>query len=180
MGRLRQTGQAVSCCDFLCVLRAGLRLAAAAAFAQSGGVSAARTQKPAADEAAKEGQKKIDEIAEASPRSDRPGRQPGMRLARPPGGQPALAGRSRHRLSPSRPLRPLWLPRRRISRPLSAAWSARAISIPRPRKRLNGRVHACWLNPALPPDAAAAAANGRRAGNVRRNRTRADGVYLPC
>ncbi len=42
----------------------------------------------------------------------RPGRQSGMRLARPAGGQSAVAGRSRHRLPASRSLRPLRLPGR--------------------------------------------------------------------
>ena len=39
----------------------------------------------------------------------RPGRPPRMRLARPAGGPPDVAGRSRHRLPPPRSLRPLRL-----------------------------------------------------------------------
>ena len=50
---------------------------------------------------------KLDEFAEAGKAPGRPGRQSRMRLARPAGGQPAVARRSRHRLPPSRPLRPV-------------------------------------------------------------------------
>ena len=42
--------------------------------------------------------------------SGRPGRQSRMPLARPAGGEPALAGRSRYRLSTSRSVRPVRLP----------------------------------------------------------------------
>ena len=42
----------------------------------------------------------------------RPGRKPRMRLAWSPGGGFDVARRSRHRVSPSRSLRPVWLPGR--------------------------------------------------------------------
>ena len=42
----------------------------------------------------------------------RPGRQPGMRLARPPGGDPDVARRPRYRVPASRSLRPVRLPGR--------------------------------------------------------------------
>ena len=51
-------------------------------------------------------------ICRSAARAQRTGRQSGMRLARPPGGQSAVARRSRYRLSPPRSLRPFWLPER--------------------------------------------------------------------
>ena len=38
-----------------------------------------------------------------------------------------------------------------ISRPLSAAWSGPGNIDPKAQETLNGRVHACWLNPGLEP-----------------------------
>ena len=57
-------------------------------------------------------QRRIDEFAEASKLVSGPGRQSGMRLARPPRRQPAVARRYGHRLPASRSLRPLRLPGR--------------------------------------------------------------------
>jgi hypothetical protein len=75
---------AVLCCA------AALTIFAPAAFAQSGNGKPPEPQKPATDAAkadtAKEGQKKIDEIAEASRALSGPAGNPGMRLARPPRG----------------------------------------------------------------------------------------------
>ena len=105
-----------------------------AAFAQSGGSSKAPAKKPPAD-TAKEGQKKIDEIAEAA------------HALTGPAGNPECVWLGRRVVSL------LWrddldtafrhldlydrfgCPRAPISRPLSAAWSGKAISTPRPRKR---------------------------------------------
>ena len=51
-------------------------------------------------------------ICRSPARPQRPGRQSRMRVARPAGGEPALARRPRHRLPPPRSLRPLRLPER--------------------------------------------------------------------
>lgn len=137
---------------FLAVLcAAAFTVAASAAFAQSGGGNAkpAEPQKPAA-EAAKEGQKKIDEIAEAS------------RELTGPAGNPEC----------------VWLGRRAVSLlwrdDLDTAFrhldlydrfgcpSAHVQATfrclvrqgnidPKAQETLNGRVHACWLNPGLEP-----------------------------
>ena len=133
-------------------------LAAGAAFAQSGGAQnkPPEPQKPAAD-VAKEGQKKIDEIAEAT------------RTLTGPAGNPEC----------------VWLGRRVVSLlwrddldtafrhldlydrfgcpgpHIQAAFRCvvRQGSIdPKSPQSLNARVHDCWLNPAVPPAAAAAAA----------------------
>ena len=126
-------------------------VAATAALAQSGGAQnkPPETQKPAAD-VAKEGQKKIDEIAEAT------------RMISGPAGNPEC----------------VWLGRRVVSLlwrdDLDTAFRhldlydrfgcpgphiqatfrclVRQGNIdPKAQETLNGRVHACWLNPGLPP-----------------------------
>ena len=74
-------------CTVLCV--AVFSLSAGAAFAQGSGAGKPPEKKPA--ENAKEGQKKIDEIAEAARVINGTCRQPGMRLAGPPRGQSAVA-----------------------------------------------------------------------------------------
>lgn len=153
----------------LCVV--SFILCAPAAFAQSGGAQPEQ-QKPAAadaaakDAAAKDGQKKIDEIAEAT------------RVLVGPAGNPEC----------------VWLGRRVVSllwrddldtafRHLdlydrfgcpSAHIQATFRCIvrqgnidpkdPKSPETLNGRVHACWLNPGLPPAPAAAASNQPAAG----------------
>ncbi len=130
-------------------------LAAGAALAQSGGGKPAEPQKPATD-TAKEGQKKIDEIAEAT------------RVINGPAGNPEC----------------VWLGRRVVSLlwrdDLDTAF--RHIELydrfgcpgayiqatfrclvrqgnidPKAQETLNGRVHACWLNPGLPPARASSA-----------------------
>ncbi len=60
----------------------------------------------------KDNQRKTDEFVEAAAGHQRPGRKPGMRLARPARRPPDVARRPRHRLPPPRPLRPVRLPRR--------------------------------------------------------------------
>ena len=135
-------------CAVLCMV--SFSLAAGAAFAQSGnGSKPAEPQKPAAD-AVKEGQKKIDEIAEAT------------RVINGPAGNPEC----------------VWLGRRVVSLlwrdDLDTAFRhldlydrfgcpgayiqatfrclVRQGNIdPKAQETLNGRVHACWLNPGLPP-----------------------------
>jgi hypothetical protein len=126
-----------------------------AVFAQSGNGKPPEPQK-AAPEAAKEGQKKIDEIAEAS------------RLLKGPAGNPEC----------------VWLGRRAVSLlwrdDLDTAFRhldlydrfgcpsghvqatfrclVRQGNIdPKAQATLNGRVHDCWLNPELPPSPAASA-----------------------
>jgi hypothetical protein len=133
---------------------AGLLIASGAAFAQSGG-KPAEPAKPAA-EAAKDNQKKIDEIAEAS------------RVLKGPAGNPEC----------------VWLGRRvvtllwrddldtafrhldlydRFGCPgvhIQAAFRCliRQGNIdPKAQETLNGRVHSCWLNPATNPEPAASA-----------------------
>jgi len=144
-------------------------LAAGAALAQSGGGKPAEPQKPATD-TAKEGQKKIDEIAEAT------------RVINGPAGNPEC----------------VWLGRRVVSLlwrdDLDTAF--RHIELydrfgcpgayiqatfrclvrqgnidPKAQETLSGRVHACWLNPGLPPkpqEAAAQAPAAAASGTTRR------------
>lgn len=134
---------------------AGLLITSGAAFAQSGGKPAEQA-KPAA-EAAKDNQKKIDEIAEAS------------RVLKGPAGNPEC----------------VWLGRRvvtllwrddldtafrhldlydRFGCPGAHIQAAFRCLIrqgnidPKAQETLNGRVHSCWLNPAINPEPAAATA----------------------
>ncbi len=143
-------------CALFCVV--SLVFAAGTARAQSGGAAKAPEAKPTADAAksAAEGQKKIDEIAEAS------------RVLAGPAGNPEC----------------VWLGRRVVSllwrddldtafrhldlydrfgcpsAHIQAAFRClvRQGNIdPKAPESLNGRVHACWLNPGLPPTAAVGA-----------------------
>jgi hypothetical protein len=138
-------------CFFAVLATAAFTFTATAAFAQSGGGNGKppETQKPAAD-AVKEGQKKIDEIAEAT------------RVLTGPSGNPEC----------------VWLGRRVVSLlwrddldtafrhlDLYDRFSCPGAHIqatfrclvrqgnidPKAQETLNGRVHACWLNPGLPP-----------------------------
>ncbi len=131
----------------------GLVFAASAALAQSGNPGQQEQQKQPTD-AAKEGQKSIDEIAEAS------------RLVTGPAGNPEC----------------VWLGRRVVSLlwrddldtafrhldlydrfgcPASHVQATFRCLVrqghldPKSQESLNGRVHACWLNPALAPPVAA-------------------------
>jgi hypothetical protein len=138
-------------CFFAVLATAAFTFTATAAFAQSGGGNGKppETQKPAAD-AVKEGQKKIDEIAEAT------------RVLTGPSGNPEC----------------VWLGRRVVSLlwrddldtafrhlDLYDRFSCPGAHIqatfrclvrqgnidPKAQETLNGRVHACWLNPGLAP-----------------------------
>lgn len=140
---------------FLAVLcTASFALTATAAMAQSGGKPPA-PQKPAA-ESAKEGQKKIDEIAEAS------------RVLTGPAGNPECVWLGRRVVSL------LWrddldtafrhldlydrfgCPSAHIQATFRCLVRQGNID-PKAQETLNGRVHSCWLNPGLPPTAATAA-----------------------
>lgn len=143
--------------DFLAVFcAAAVIVSAGAATAQSGDAKPQEQQKPASADTVKEGQKKIDEIAEAS------------RTLTGPAGNPEC----------------VWLGRRVVSLlwrdDLDTAFrhldlydrfgcpSAHVQATfrclvrqgnidPKAQETLNGRVHACWLNPGLEPTPAAAA-----------------------
>ncbi len=137
-------------CAALCV--AAFTLGAGAALAQSGGDNKPPEQKPPA-ETAKEGQKKIDEIAEAS------------RTLTGPAGNPECVWLGRRVVSL------LWrddldtafrhldlydrfgCPSAHIQATFRCLVRQGNID-PKAPESLNGRVHACWLNPALPPTAA--------------------------
>jgi hypothetical protein len=138
-----------------CVL--AFSLTAGTAFGQGSGSGSPTEKPPAADKAAKDGQKKIDEIAEAS------------RQLTGAAGNPEC----------------VWLGRRVVSLlwrdDLDTA--ARHLDLydrfgcpsghiqatfrclvrqgdidPKAQETLNGRVHGCWLSPGMPPAPAAAAA----------------------
>jgi hypothetical protein len=132
-------------------------LTASAAFAKSGGSGKpAEPQKPAAD-TAKEGQKKIDEIAEAT------------RLLTGSAGNPECVWLGRRVVSL------LWrddldtafrhfelydrfaCPGAHIQATFRCLVRQGNID-PKAQETLNGRVHACWLNPGLPPNPQEAAA----------------------
>jgi hypothetical protein len=141
--------------QFLAVLCiGGFSITATAAFGQSGG-KPAEPQKPSAD-AAKESQKKIDEIAEAS------------RILVGPAGNPECVWLGRRVVSL------LWrddldtafrhldlydrfgCPSAHIQATFRCLVRQGNID-PKAPETLNGRVHACWLNPGLAPTPAAAA-----------------------
>ena len=136
--------------------------ASSSALAQRGGAAKpAAPQKPAAaapaDATAKEGQKKIDEIAEAS------------RVLTGPAGNPECVWLGRRVVSL------LWrddldtafrhldlydrfgCPSAHIQATFRCIVRQGNID-PKAPETLNGRVHACWLNPGLPPAPAAASA----------------------
>ena len=135
---------------------AGLGLTIPAAFAQSGGNGKPpEPQKPTAD-TVKEGQKKIDEIAEAT------------RLLTGPAGNPECVWLGR------RVVTLLWrddldtafrhldlydrfgCPSTHIQATFRCLVRQGHID-PKSQESLNGRVHACWLNPALAPTPVTAA-----------------------
>jgi hypothetical protein len=138
----------------LCV--ATVSLTAPAAIAQSGG-KPVEPQKPTPESIMKEGQKKIDEIAEAT------------RLLVGPAGNPECVWLGRRVVSL------LWrddldtafrhldlydrfgCPSAHIQATFRCLVRQGNID-PKAPETLNGRVHACWLNPGLAPEAAAAAA----------------------
>ena len=147
--KLRQFG-AVFC-------MAAFSLSATTAFAQNGGNGKPpEQQKPAAD-AIKEGQQKLDEIAEAS------------RLLTGPAGNPECVWLGRRAVSL------LWrddldtafrhldlydrfgCPSAHIQATFRCLVRQGNID-PKAQETLNGRVHACWLNPALAPTPADASA----------------------
>jgi hypothetical protein len=125
------------------------------AFAQSGGDNKPPDQKSAAD-TAKEGQKKIDEIAEAA------------RVLTGPAGNPECVWLGRRVVSllwrddMDTAFRHLDLydrfgcPSAHIQATFRCLVRQGNID-PKVPESLNGRVHACWLNPGLPPTATAAA-----------------------
>jgi hypothetical protein len=136
--------------QFIAVLGvAAFSLAATAAFAQSGNGKPPEPQKPVAD-TAKEGQKKIDEIAEAT------------RLLSGPAGNPECVWLGRRVVSL------LWrddldtafrhldlydrfgCPGAHIQATFRCLVRQGNID-PKAQETLNGRVHACWINPGLPP-----------------------------
>jgi hypothetical protein len=138
----------------LCVL--AFSLTAGAAVAQSGG-KAKPPEKKSPAETAKEGQKKIDEIAETT------------RLIKGPAGNPECVWLGRRvvnllwRDDLDTALRHLDLYDRFgcPSAHIQAAFRClvRQGNIdPKAQETLNGRVRACWLNPGLPPTPAASAA----------------------
>jgi hypothetical protein len=138
------------------VCTVALAVSAAPALAQSGG-KPAEPQKPAADAAAKENQKKIDEIAEAS------------RVLTGAAGNPECVWLGRRvvtliwRDDLDTAFRHLDLydrfgcPGAHIQATFRCLIRQGNID-PKQPETLNGRVHSCWLNPALEPEPAAAAA----------------------
>jgi len=155
-----KTGGKMPKVELLRLLRAGfcvaaLSLAATAAFAQSGDLKQPSQQKPSGD-TAKEGQKSIDEIAEAA------------RLLTGPAGNPECVWLGRRVVSL------LWrddldtafrhldlydrfgCPSSHIQATFRCVVRQGNID-PKSQDSLNGRVHSCWLNPALSPAPAAAA-----------------------
>lgn len=139
----------------LAVLSTAAVLTTSAAYAQSGG-KPAEAQKPAADTAAKDNQKKIDEIAEAS------------RVLTGAAGNPECVWLGR------RVVALLWrddldtafrhldlydrfgCPGAHIQATFRCLIRQGNID-PKAQETLNGRVHSCWLNPAMEPEPAAAA-----------------------
>jgi len=135
---------------------AALGLTATAAMAQTGAPKPSEQQKPPGD-TVKEGQKSIDEIAEAA------------RVLQGPAGNPECVWLGRRVVSL------LWrddldtafrhldlydrfgCPSSHIQATFRCLVRQGHID-PKAPESLNGRVHACWLNPALPPTPAAAAA----------------------
>ncbi len=139
-------------CAVFCVTALGF--SASAAVAQSGNINPPEQQKPAGD-TAKDGQSTIDEIAEAA------------RLLTGPAGNPECVWLGRRVVSL------LWrddldtafrhldlydrfgCPSTHIQATFRCLVRQGHID-PKSQESLNGRVHACWLNPALAPTPAAA------------------------
>ncbi len=155
--------------SLLRVLRAAfcvvaLSFAAPAAFAQSGNLQPPEQQKPAGD-SAKEGQKSIDEIAEAA------------RVLTGPAGNPECVWLGR------RVVNLLWrddldtafrhldlydrfgCPSSHIQATFRCVVRQGHID-PKAQDSLNGRVHACWLDPGLSPTPATAATKPAAAASV--------------
>jgi len=155
--------------SLLRVLRAAfcvvaLSFAAPAAFAQSGNLQPPEQQKPAG-ESAKEGQKSIDEIAEAA------------RVLTGPAGNPECVWLGR------RVVNLLWrddldtafrhldlydrfgCPSSHIQATFRCVVRQGHID-PKAQDSLNGRVHACWLDPGLSPTPATAATKPAAAASV--------------
>jgi hypothetical protein len=149
-----------------CVL--AFSLTAGAAFAQgSGGSGAPAEKKPPAEKSAKESQRKIDEIAEAS------------RVLTGAAGNPECVWLGRRVVSL------LWrddldtafrhldlydrfgCPSAHIQATFRCLVRQGDID-PKAQETLNGRVHACWLNPGLPPAAAAKAPAATAGGTAPR------------
>ena len=144
--------------QFIAVLcTVAFSLTAGAAFAQSGGGGKqAEPQKPAAD-TAKEGQKKIDEIAEAT------------RVINGPAGNPECVWLGRRvvgllwRDDLDTAFRHLELydrfgcPGAYVQATFRCLVRQGNID-PKAQETLSGRIHACWLNPGLPPAPQEAAA----------------------
>jgi hypothetical protein len=140
-------------CAVCCAVALGF--SASAAVAQSGNIKPPEQQKPAGD-TAKEGQKSIDEIAEAA------------RVLTGPAGNPECVWLGRRVVSL------LWrddldtafrhldlydrfgCPSSHIQATFRCLVRQGNID-PKSPESLSGRVHACWLNPALAPTPAAAA-----------------------
>jgi hypothetical protein len=141
---------------FAVLCAATFTFAAGGALAQSGSGKPPEPQKPATAETAKEGQKKIDEIAEAS------------RLLTGPAGNPECVWLGRRVVSL------LWrddldtafrhldlydrfgCPSAHIQATFRCLVRQGNID-PKQQETLNGRVHACWLDPGLEPTPSAAA-----------------------
>ena len=121
------------------------------AFAQSGNQAAQDQGKARRRQSGRrhQGQSAQDRRIRRGPAGhQRPGRKPGMRLARPPRGEPDVAGRPRYRLPPSRPLRPVRLPGGHVQatfRCLTRFGGQIDDKVPR---SLSDRIQACWINPA--------------------------------
>jgi len=140
-------------CSALCLL--GFAIAAGPAFAQGSG-SGSPAEKPPAEKALKDSQKKIDEIAEAS------------RVLSGAAGNPECVWLGRRVVSL------LWrddldtafrhldlydrfgCPSAHIQATFRCLVRQGDID-PKAQETLNGRVHSCWLNPGLPPAPATAA-----------------------
>jgi len=149
-------------CTVLCV--AVFSLSAGAAFAQGSG-NAKSPEKKSAAENVKEGQKKIDEIAEAA------------RVITGPAGNPECVWLGRRVVSLlwrddlDTALRHLDLydrfgcPSGHIQATFRCLVRQGNID-PKAQETLNGRVHACWLNPGLPPTPAAAAKPAANSGGT--------------
>lgn len=138
-------------------------LTTSAAFAQSGGKEP-EPAKPSAAEVNKESQKKVDEIAEAG------------RILSGPAGQPECVWLGR------RVVALLWrddldtafrhldlydrfgCPSAHVQAAFRCLIRQGALD-PKAQETLNGRVHACWLNPAMEPSAAAAPLPAQAAPN---------------
>jgi len=143
--------------QFSAVLCVAFSVTATAAFAQNGNTKPPEPQKPAAD-VLKEGQKKIDEIAEAT------------RTLTGAAGNPECVWLGRRVVSL------LWrddldtafrhldlydrfaCPGAHIQATFRCLVRQGNID-PKAQETLNGRVHACWLNPGLPPTEPVAAAD---------------------